>query len=109
MFGGVGLIYKPSSLLRPYIADTSALPMLELGLMPVVTTMSSPGEVLAQKLWMVLGVGNSQLNWTPPATVDTWRPLKTFSWESRPKVHQVVLAPPEFRVHPPSSAPSHLE
>ena len=30
---------KPSSLLRPYIADTSALPMLELSLMPVVTTM----------------------------------------------------------------------
>ena len=38
---------------------------------------------------MVLGVGNSQLNWTSPASVDTWRPLKTFSWESRPKVHQV--------------------
>ena len=38
MCGGVGL-YKPSSLLRPYIADTSALSMLELGLMPVVTTM----------------------------------------------------------------------
>ena len=31
--------YKPSSLLRPHIADTSALPMLELGLMPVVTTL----------------------------------------------------------------------
>ena len=30
---------SPSSLLRPYIADTSALLMLELGLMPVVTTM----------------------------------------------------------------------
>ena len=32
-------MYKPSSLLLSYIADTSALPMLELGLMPVVTTM----------------------------------------------------------------------
>ena len=31
--------YKPSSLLRPHIADTSALLMLELGLMPVVTTL----------------------------------------------------------------------
>ena len=110
-FFSIEVFPKPSSLLRPYIADTSALPMLELGLMPLVTTMSSPGEVLAKKLWMVLGVGNgnSQSKWTSPATVDTWRPLKTFSWESRPKVHQVVLAPPEFRVHPPSSAPSHLE
>ena len=34
-------VYKPSSLLRTHIADTSALPMLELGLMPVVTTMVS--------------------------------------------------------------------
>ena len=33
---------KPSSLLRPYIADTSALPMSELGLLPVVTTMGIP-------------------------------------------------------------------
>ena len=32
MCGGVGL----------YIADTSALPMLELGFMPVVTTMPCP-------------------------------------------------------------------
>ena len=31
---------KPSSLLRSYIADTSALPMLELGSMPVVTTLT---------------------------------------------------------------------
>ena len=75
--------------------------------MPVVTTMSSPGEVLAQKSRIVLGVGNSQSKWTSPAPVDTWRPLKTFSWESRPKVHQVVLAPPEFRVNLPSSAPHH--
>ena len=37
--GGFPHRYKPSSLLRPYIADTSALPMLELGSMPVVTTM----------------------------------------------------------------------
>ena len=36
--------YKPSSLLRPYIADTSALSMLELGLMPVVTTMGEPAR-----------------------------------------------------------------
>ena len=36
------MIYKPSSLLRLHIADTSALPMLELGLMPVVTTMTLP-------------------------------------------------------------------
>ena len=35
--------YKPSSLLRLYIADTSALPMLELGFMPVVTTMVGVG------------------------------------------------------------------
>ena len=34
---------KPSSLLRSYIADTSALPMLELGLIPVVTTMTPSG------------------------------------------------------------------
>ena len=40
--GGFPHRYKPSSLLRPYIADTSALSMLELGLMPVVTTMSPP-------------------------------------------------------------------
>ena len=38
--GGFPHRYKPSSLLRPYIADTSALPMLELGSMPVVTTMA---------------------------------------------------------------------
>ena len=31
---------KPISLLRPYIADMSALPMLELGFMPLVTTMT---------------------------------------------------------------------
>ena len=37
--GGFPHRYKPSSLLRLHIADTSALPMLELGLMPVVTTM----------------------------------------------------------------------
>ena len=36
-------VYKPSSLLRSYIADTSALPMLELGLIPVVTTMTPSG------------------------------------------------------------------
>ena len=36
------IIYKPSSLLRPYIPDTSALPMSELGLLPVVTTMGVP-------------------------------------------------------------------
>ena len=41
--GGFPHRYKPSSLLRPYIADTSALPMLELGSMPVVTTMVQPG------------------------------------------------------------------
>ena len=35
---------KPGSLLRPYIADTSALLMLELGLMPVVTTMAQVGQ-----------------------------------------------------------------
>ena len=35
--------YKPSSLLRLYTADKSALPMLELGLMPVVTTMGEGG------------------------------------------------------------------
>ena len=33
-----------SSLLRPYIADTSALPTLELGFMPVVTTMGVPSN-----------------------------------------------------------------
>ena len=32
-------LYKPSSLLRLHTTDTSALPLLELGLMPVVTTM----------------------------------------------------------------------
>ena len=36
--------YKPSSLLRPYIANTSALPMLELGSMPEVTTMPWGGD-----------------------------------------------------------------
>ena len=35
---------KPNSLLRPYIADTSALTMIELGLMPVVTT-NAPGQL----------------------------------------------------------------
>ena len=39
--GGFPHRYKPSSLLRPYIADTSALLMLELGSMPVVTTMAT--------------------------------------------------------------------
>ena len=39
---------KPSSLLRPYIADTSALSMLELGLMPLVTTMGRGRYVLAR-------------------------------------------------------------
>ena len=33
---------KPSLLLRSYKANTSALLMLELGLMPVVTTMARP-------------------------------------------------------------------
>ena len=36
---------KPSSLLRSYIADTSTLSMLELGLMPVVTTMHNDPAV----------------------------------------------------------------
>ena len=48
MCGGVGL-YKPSSLVRPYIADTSALLMLELGLMPVVTTMVPPSLLQINK------------------------------------------------------------
>ena len=36
---------KPSLLLRPYIADTSALLMLELGLMPVVTTLAAAAHL----------------------------------------------------------------
>ena len=40
--GGFPHRYKPSSLLRPYIADTSALSMLELCFMPVVTTLPLP-------------------------------------------------------------------
>ena len=47
--GGFPHRYKPSSLLRLHIADTSALPMLELGLMPVVTTL--PG--VNQPMWML--------------------------------------------------------
>ena len=38
---GCAEVYKPSSLLCPHIADASALPMLELGIMSVVTTMRS--------------------------------------------------------------------
>ena len=48
--GGFPHRYKPSSLLRPYIADTSALPMLELGSMPVVTTMLHRA-VITRKRW----------------------------------------------------------
>ena len=40
---------KPSSLLRPYVADTSALPMLELGFMPVVTTIVPADNFSYQK------------------------------------------------------------
>ena len=56
MCGGAGL-YKPSSLLHPHIANTSALPMLELGLMPVVTTMGgdSPQKATGESGLTALG------------------------------------------------------
>ena len=47
--GGFPHRYKPSSLLRLHIADTSALPMLELGLMPVVTTLPRPALKIEKK------------------------------------------------------------
>ena len=42
-------MYKPSSLICQYIADTSALPMLELGLMPVIATMVPPSLLQINK------------------------------------------------------------
>ena len=49
MCGGVGL-YKPSSLLCLHIANTSALPKLELGLMPGVTTMGMGAPIYGDNI-----------------------------------------------------------
>ena len=92
---------KPSSLLRSYIADSSALPMLELGLMPVVTTMAGATVHL-------LLITNSQY---PLLLAISTRPSLEFFVHFLPRLSRIncsIFGSSSILVHPVRTAHSTI-